>query len=242
MDSQLLMAAAQRDKRSAPELPESRPQIVLPDVWQLTHGITRYPWQEGCITRWKKKGKGTVKVVTGGGKTLLRLRDPLEMDSRNTLLDKELRVVIVVPTIVLMHQWYDTLIEHGNLPEQAIGRLGGGYDDGFENHRVLIAVLTSASKQLSKLVRKAKVGKHLLLIADECHRTGAKEMSEVFKTERKWSLGSVGHPRAATMTIPITTPPKWGANSARSSSSSIWRTQFGKGWSRSSPSTTTAFR
>jgi superfamily II DNA or RNA helicase len=53
----------------------------------------------------------------------------------------------------------------------------------------LIAVLMSASKQLPRLVRKAKVGDRLLLIADECHRTGAKEMSEVFRTERRWSLG-----------------------------------------------------
>ena len=27
----------------------------------------------------------------------------------------ELRVVIVVPTIVLMYQWYDELLQHGNL-------------------------------------------------------------------------------------------------------------------------------
>jgi superfamily II DNA or RNA helicase len=132
------------------------------------------------------KGKGTVKVVTGGGKTLLALSVAEKVQNA---LDKELRLAVVVPTIVLMHQWYDALLEHGNLPAQAIGRLGGGYDEDFENRRVLIAVLTSASKQLPKLVRKAKVGRHLLLIADECHRTGAKEMSEVFKTERRWSLG-----------------------------------------------------
>src|SRR5205807_5935851 len=155
--------------------------------WLLTHGITRYPWQDECIAKWlANKGKGTVKVVTGGGKTLLALSVAEKVQNA---LDKELHLAIVVPTIVLMHQWYDALLEHGNLPAEAIGRLGGGYDEDFENRRVLIAVLSSASKQLPKLVKKVKVGKHLLLIADECHRTGAKEMSEVFKTERRWSLG-----------------------------------------------------
>jgi superfamily II DNA or RNA helicase len=44
-------------------------------------------------------------------------------------------------------------------------------------------------KQLPKIVKKSGVGKQLLLIADECHRAGAKEMSKVFKAERRWSLG-----------------------------------------------------
>lgn len=178
--------ATPTNKRVAADASEGQAQVELPAEWQLTRGVTRYAWQDECIARWKKKRKGTVKVVTGGGKTLLALS--IAELVQNTL-EKELRVAIVVPTIVLMHQWYDALLEHGNLPAQAIGRLGGGYDEDFENRRVLITVLSSASKQLYKLVRNAKVGKQLLLIADECHRTGAKEMSEVFKTNRKWSLG-----------------------------------------------------
>jgi len=167
---------------------EATPHVPLPESWILTRGIDRYPWQDECIAKWlDSKGKGTVKVVTGGGKTLLALSIAERVQN---VLDHELRLVIVVPTIVLMHQWHDALVEHGNLPTTAIGRLGGGYDDDLDdNQRVLIAVLTSASKQLPKLVRKAKVGQHLMLIADECHRTGAKEMAEIFNTERSWSLG-----------------------------------------------------
>src|SRR4029077_19659364 len=78
----------------------------------------------------------------------------------------------------------------GNLPSQLLGRLGGGYEEDFSgDRRILIAVLASATKQLERLVKKAGVGQRLMLIADECHRAGAKEMSNVFKTERRWSLG-----------------------------------------------------
>ena len=49
-------------------------------------------------------------------------------------LDPNLRVVIVVPTIVLLHQWYEEILEHGNLPAEAIARLGGGYSDEFAPH------------------------------------------------------------------------------------------------------------
>jgi superfamily II DNA or RNA helicase len=160
----------------------------LPEKWELTRGITPYDWQEKCIDNWfEGGGRGTVKVVTGGGKTLLALA--IAQRVQNTI-DSELRLAIVVPTIVLMHQWYDALLEHGNLPKDAIGRLGDNYKDDFENgRRVLITVLASARTQLPKVVKKSKIGRNLMLVADECHRAGAKEMSQVFETPRKWSLG-----------------------------------------------------
>ena len=165
----------------------SEPSIV-PEQWQLTKGIEPYEWQETCITNWfENKGRGTVKVVTGGGKTLLALA--IAERVQNTK-DSELRLAIVVPTIVLMHQWYDALCEHGNLPKEAIGRLGDNYKDDFEDgRRILITVLASACRQLPRIAKKSKVGRQLMLVADECHRAGAKEMSQVFKTVRRWSLG-----------------------------------------------------
>ena len=146
-----------------------------------------HPWQQQCIAKWRKKGRGTVKVVTGAGKTLLAFFIAEQLQNNE---DKDLRLVIVVPTIVLMHQWYDALLEHGNLPAEAIGRLGGGYDEDFgDGRRILITVLASASQRLPKLVKEANVEDHLMLVADECHRTGANEMSSVFKTKCRWSLG-----------------------------------------------------
>lgn len=161
---------------------------ALPDKWQLTKGIQPYEWQEECIANWfQNKGRGTVKVVTGAGKTLLALAIAERIQNTE---DNELRLAIVVPTIVLMHQWYDALCEHGNLPRQAIGRLGDNYKDSFEDgRRILITVLASACRQLPRIVKKSEVGRQLMLVADECHRAGAKEMSQVFKTARRWSLG-----------------------------------------------------
>ena len=166
----------------------TKPSVMLPEKWLLTKGVSPYEWQEKCVAKWfANKGRGTVKVVTGGGKTLLALSIAQRVQNE---VDKDLRLVIVVPTIVLMHQWYDALREHGNLPEATIGRLGGGYLDDFDDdRRILITVLASASQQLAKIVKKAAVGPHVMLVADECHRTGAKEMSQVFKVERTWSLG-----------------------------------------------------
>lgn len=182
-------AAIDRKKSAADDeaTSSSNEHLLLPELWKLTGDVQPHPWQQQCLVKWMKKGRGTVKVVTGGGKTLLALL--IAQVLQNTQ-DKELRLVVVVPTIVLMLQWYQILVERGNLPACAIGRLGGGYDEDFQNgRRVLICVLASASQRLPKLVKDAAVADHLFFVADECHHAGADEMSKVLKTKCRWSLG-----------------------------------------------------
>jgi superfamily II DNA or RNA helicase len=183
------MATAGRKRFVEDVQPTAPPDAMgVPELWKLTMGIDPRPWQHQCIVKWRKKrGRGTVKVVTGAGKTLLAL---LIAELMQNTEDKDLHLVIVVPTIVLMHQWYDAILEHGNIPAGAIARLGGGYDEDFSGgRRILISVLASASERLPKLVKDANIDEHLMLVADECHRAGANEMSKVLRTKCHWSLG-----------------------------------------------------
>jgi superfamily II DNA or RNA helicase len=106
-----------------------------------------------------------------------------------------LRLAIVVPTIVLLDQWREELRSRSNLPPHAIGLLGAGSDDIFNaDTRVLICVLNSAARKLPELVQKAGIGPSLLMVVDECHRARAAEMQRVLKTERAFSLGLSGTP------------------------------------------------
>ncbi|MEV0561578.1 DEAD/DEAH box helicase [Dactylosporangium sp. NPDC050588] len=161
--------------------------LDLPQQWRLTGGLTLAPWQREAVDAWfSAGGRGTIKVVTGAGKTVaaLAVAERLQRDV------PQLRVVIVVPTIVLMQQWHEVLVSRSNLPPTAIGRLGGGHSDDFDaQKRVLVAVLSSARKSLPTMVRKSAVGDRLLFVADECHRLGAPEMSAVLETPRRFSLG-----------------------------------------------------
>lgn len=160
----------------------------LSDPWILTPGIQLSEWQQKCRVAWFGNGrKGTVKVVTGAGKTILALAivEALQNDYCH-----DLRVAVVVPTIVLMNQWYDQVAQQSNLPATAIGRLGGGFQDSFsEQCRFLIAVLDTAQSKLPEIVARQGLGDRLLMIADECHRAGAPLMSRVLKTPRMASLG-----------------------------------------------------
>jgi superfamily II DNA or RNA helicase len=154
--------------------------------WSLTGKLGLRDWQKECADKWFAGGKrGVVKVVTGAGKTVLALAIMERL--RNTEAP-DLRVAIVVPTMVLQEQWYELLTDLGGLPPSEVGRLGGGYQEDFtEGRNVLVCVLNSAAQKLPKMA--ADLPGPLLLVVDECHRAGAAQMSQVFQTKRAYNLG-----------------------------------------------------
>lgn len=187
--------------KSPPEESTEQEKITTPEMpklWQLLEGVSLHDWQRECIDKWFASDKrGVVKVVTGAGKTImaLGLAQRLQND-----VDNELKIAVVVPTIVLMNQWYDSFSRYSNLSASVIGRLGGGYDDALLGEkRILIAVLNSASKLLGKRMSPVDIGEHLLLIVDECHRAGATQMSQVFQVPRAYSLGLSATPERDTI-------------------------------------------
>jgi superfamily II DNA or RNA helicase len=200
---QQLLQARYWSERSAPgrDNPgpissESKGNVELPKSWKLTQGLILHDWQEGCVEQWFHSGRrGVIKVVTGAGKTILALAIAERLQSSEC---PTLRVAIVVPTIVLLEQWREEFESRSNLPAEAIGLMGGGHNDGFnERIRILICVLNSAAKKLPKEVEGAGIAEDLLLIVDECHRAGAAEMKHVFATKRAFSLGLSATPERA---------------------------------------------
>jgi superfamily II DNA or RNA helicase len=162
---------------------------ALPEKWELTRGIELHAWQRECIDKWFAAGRrGVLKVVTGAGKTILALAIAERLQQTQA---PELRVAIVVPTIVLLDQWREELLSRSNLPPGAIAIMGGGGDAAFgAQTRIVVCTLHSASRKLPELLRDATPpSSSALLIVDECHRAGSAEMMKVFRTERAYSLG-----------------------------------------------------
>lgn len=158
----------------------------IPEKWALTQGIELRDWQIECAERWFQAGsRGVVKVVTGAGKTVFAIA--LVEKLQNTR-EPDLRVAVVVPTVVLMEQWRSSILKSSNFPASAVGCLGGGSQDSLTGDvRILIAVINSASSKLPGMGRDLTAP--LFLIVDECHRAGADQMSRIFETPRKFSLG-----------------------------------------------------
>jgi len=160
---------------------------LIPEKWRLLpEDVTLYDWQKECLPIWLPQGCGTVKVATGGGKTLFALAaaQALQNDQQPNL-----RLVIVVPTIPLMFQWRDEIYK-GNIPKSAIGLMGGGQEmPPISSIRILICVLNSARVHLPKLVRQAGWSDRMLLVVDECHRSAASQARNIFDSKPRYTLG-----------------------------------------------------
>ncbi|MFX0202043.1 MAG: DEAD/DEAH box helicase [Candidatus Hodarchaeota archaeon] len=159
----------------------------LPRSWRFYQDVAPYPWQDNCLKAWKAKGrKGIVKVVTGAGKTYVAMKAVEDIQQE----DSKLHVSVIVPTKVLMNQWYEDFRTNSNIPINYIGRCGGDYRQNFqEGFRILIYVVNSARVLLPDHVRNANVGDHHFMIVDECHRAGSAENRAIFGAKRKYIIG-----------------------------------------------------
>ena len=102
-----------------------------------------------------------IEAVTGAGKTMVGVAAALgELERRG-------QVLVLVPTIELMHQWVRQL-EAPLAGRRSVGRMGGEHTDDLSTHDVLVAVVNGARTLDVRPIRRGG-----LLVADECHRYGS---------------------------------------------------------------------
>ncbi|WP_431942319.1 DEAD/DEAH box helicase [Micromonospora marina] len=151
-----------------------------------TRGFELAAWQADAVAAWVGdvggRYRGTLEIVTGGGKTLIALACAARAAER----DPHLRLVVVVPTEALARQWRAMLERFTSLEQSEIGLLGAGHSAELSGCRALVAVLNTAAKQLPAAARTAQP---LMLVIDECHRAGAPTFSQVLQTEAAYRLG-----------------------------------------------------
>lgn len=157
--------------------------------YTLSPSIQPYKWQNEALSAWLKQNKhGTVKVVTGAGKTVLALM-AIESTFRE---NPDLRITILVPTKVLMYQWATELVRVLAIPVKDIGLRGDGHKDSFSIGKKVQVVIVNSAIQDGFLVKDLKaLPSHIphLMIADECHRYGGSEFKKAFDCRKDWTLG-----------------------------------------------------
>lgn len=163
---------------SAPVRPTSRQQSRSRVRGAVDAADLRlYPWQQRALARWRAAGRcGVVEAVTGSGKTRVGLA------AIATALEEGRRVLVVVPTTVLLDQWRRQISTHLGL---AAGAFGGGRKADLTRHRVVVATVQSACRVVRLLPRSTEG----LLVCDEVHRYGAESFARVLQDDFGWRLG-----------------------------------------------------
>jgi superfamily II DNA or RNA helicase len=134
-------------------------------------------WQQEAIEAWQAAGRrGVIEAVTGTGKTTVGILAAADAAARG------LRIMIVVPGLDLLDQWYRKLTKE--LPALSVGRLGGGHKDSLESHGIVVSTVQSACRW-----RMLPVGIPGLLVADEVHRYGAESFALALEDEFDERLG-----------------------------------------------------
>jgi superfamily II DNA or RNA helicase len=147
------------------------------NVETTPENLNLYRWQKEALVAWRVANKkGIVEAVTGGGKTRVAIAAIQEQ------LNDDLDTVILVPSIILLHQWYDELCER--FPNAQIGRLGDNHHDSLLNCNILVATAQSSSRHVLNAGSA-----DALLVADEVHRFGAKTYRLALEEEFSRRLG-----------------------------------------------------
>ena len=134
-------------------------------------------WQEKAFPLWWAKKRGIIKVVTGGGKTFFAihcLKQYLEEDPKKNIL-------IVVPSIALLDQWYESLSQEFKSKEISLNG-GGEQTNGLK--KICITTIDS----LKNIIEEVNY-KNTLLIVDECHKIGTEKRGEMLSNNWNATLG-----------------------------------------------------
>ncbi len=112
--------------------------------------VSPYPYQTEAIDAWHANNKrGVISLPTGAGKTFIAIL---------LIAETQRPTLVHVPTIDLMHQWYDVLKEHFG---QEVGLYGGGQHE--------LRDLTVTTYQSAVMHAPHYGNRFGFAIFDECH-------------------------------------------------------------------------
>lgn len=145
--------------------------------------LSLYAWQEEAFSAWESNEyRGIVEAVTGAGKTRLGIA------AVSAAVREGRQVVVLVPTIELLHQWYTEI--RAMLPWVRVGRQGDQHRADFYAYEVVISTVQGAlalTKNRGFDMLHGSSGR--LLVADEVHRLAAEHYSAVLDLRCEWRLG-----------------------------------------------------
>ena len=124
--------------------------------------------------------------MTGGGKTIFAFLCVMEFWKEY----KDGRIIILVPTITLLDQWYVSLQEDFGMPAEEIACFSS---QEKSNRACAVNILVINSGR--HLVRKLAKGRQIFLIVDECHHAGSPQNAKALQGAFAAALGLSATPQ-----------------------------------------------
>jgi len=162
--------------------------------------LTPLPHQKEAIRVWRDAGcRGILEHATGSGKTftaILAMKEHVENGGV---------ALILVPSRILLNQWEEEikreiqgaallLVGSGNTRWRKSDRLRRFTANNSKlGSRIIIATMQTASND--KFLKQIEAGQHLMVVADEVHKTGSPKYSKVFSLNSGPRLGLSATPR-----------------------------------------------
>ncbi|HUY76720.1 MAG TPA: DEAD/DEAH box helicase [Ktedonobacterales bacterium] len=181
------MPAAQHEPAAPPDATPAQPTDALdatplPDAqWRAAFALPFAPklaaqlrtYQREALAAWLRVGaRGVVTLPTGAGKTVLAF---------GAIERLAVRTLVVVPTIELLRQWRQGIVERLGAPADDVGAIGGG-----ERVAGPITVITYDSAAMPR----RKLDGFGLIIFDEAHHLPAASYHAIArKCHAPWRLG-----------------------------------------------------
>ena len=134
-------------------------------------------WQAEAFPLWWDKQQGIIKVVTGGGKTFFAIHCIKEYIKAFPEKD----ILIVVPSIALLDQWNEALLEN-NVNQEIV--LNGGGEKVDKSAKIIVTTIDSL-KNILGIVN----AENSLLIVDECHKIGTEKRGDMLNNNWSATLG-----------------------------------------------------
>lgn len=173
-------------------------EIELPQYYpKIPENVEIRDYQEAAILQWEKEGfVGIFDMATGTGKTYTALAAISYLFSK---LNNNLAVIIVCPYQHLVEQWKDDIEKFGMKPivcysasqqknwKDRLKVATTSYNLGVKNH---FCVITTNATFSSKFIQNqiASLAGNTLLVIDEAHNFGAKNLSKMLLPNMKYRL------------------------------------------------------
>ncbi len=132
------------------------------------------PFQENAVRDLAAREFGTLAAPTGSGKTVVGLA---------LIASRRQPALVVVHTRELFEQWLARIEQFLGIPQEEIGRIGGGKKR--EGEKITVALVQSLYKCADEVAER--VGH---LVVDECHRTPSRTFTEAVRSfDCRYMLG-----------------------------------------------------